>query len=58
MSIVNGQYGTVTPKYSFTTKRGAWVCAGRASNYYDGTTDCPGTTGADCPNNSSPQRWD
>jgi hypothetical protein len=56
MSIVGGVYGTVTGKYSFGTKRHGWVCAGPASNYFDGTTDCPGFSD-DCPNNSSPQGW-
>lgn len=46
----------MTPKYSFTTRRHGWVCAGPASNYYMGTTDCPGFS-SDCPNNSSPQGW-
>jgi len=58
MSIVGGAYGTVTPKYIFstTTKRHGWVCAGPNTNYYMGSTDCPGFSSG-CPNNSSPQGW-
>jgi len=58
MSIVGGVYGTVTPKYIFstTTKRHGWVCAGPNTNYYMGATDCPGFSSG-CPNNSSPQGW-
>ena len=58
MSIVNGQYGTVTPAYIFNTTRHGWLCAGPVSNYYDSASDCYiGTGTIYCPNNSSPQGW-
>jgi hypothetical protein len=59
MSIVDGSYSGVTPKFSFSTKRHAWICAGDYSNYYQGTNQeyCPNNN-AFCPNNSSPQGYD
>ena len=59
MSLVDGSYTGVTPKFSFgpNTKRHGWICAGDNTNYDNYATDCPNRN-AFCPNNSSPQGYD